>query len=308
MARKVFYSFTIAILISLLQADESLNGFEKIASNFIAASSDLVKALEKVTKECEELGPFSIHLTQLCNELKLNSDLLAQSKVKIDQTIKHYSEVNEPPVRTLSSSKDARLVSLLHTKIAANALITERIHTSNHRYSSFYELAQLLINNKFKVLVETGTARSGFDWCESDGCSTVVLGKIAQAIGAKLYSVDLDPNACARSREVTQSYKDSVQVIQSDSIAYLNSFDEGLIDFLYLDSYDYEIVNPNPSQEHHKKEILVAYNKLHKKSVVMVDDCRLENGGKCLLVRQFLLERGWSLYLSSYQQIFLYEQ
>ena len=39
----------------------------------------------------------------------------------------------------------------------------------------------------------------------------------------------------------------------------------------------------------------------------MVDDCDLPRGGKCKLVREFLLERGWKMVASSYQEVFVYE-
>lgn len=48
----------------------------------------------------------------------------------------------------------------------------------------------------------------------------------------------------------------------------------------YLDSFDFDISNPLPSQKHHLKEIEAAYDKLTDNSVVMIDDCDLPGGGK----------------------------
>ena len=308
MTKKALFVLTFGLMISLVLADEDYKISKKLSSDINFAFLDLNKVFEELSKECEDLRLLSSRLNEVCDELRIQANILGNTKTRIDHLLKHYQELNVSPARTFSVSEDLKLTSLLYTKLAANDLVSERIPLHNVRYSSLFELTQLLLSKKLKIIVETGTARDGLDNCNNDGCSTYVLGKIAQKVGAKLYSVDIDPNACRRSREATQSFGDIVTVTESDSVSYLASFNEGIIDFLYLDSYDYDAQNPNPSQEHHKKEIIAGYNKLHKKSIVMVDDCRIENGGKCLLVRNFLLERGWSLYFSSYQQIFIYEE
>ena len=44
------------------------------------------------------------------------------------------------------------------------------------------------------------------------------------------------------------------------------------IDFLYLDSYDVDFLNPLPSAEHHLKEFNCVKHLLHKNSIVLIDD------------------------------------
>ena len=269
----------------------------------------LKSSYDSISKECANIGWFSGSLTKVCEKFKEYSGLVTELETKTIEFVKvSCSKKKDSPIRDFSISKDPKLVSLLKKKLQASTIVTERIPLYNPRFSSFYELTQLLLKRKPKIMVETGTARAGIDHCISDGCSTVLIGKIAQILGSKLYSVDISADSCIRSRNVTSFLEDSVEVIEGDSISYLKSFNVGLIDFLYLDSYDFEADNPNPSQEHHHKEIIAAYNKLHKSSIVMVDDCTLIHGGKCPLVRNYLLERGWTLYFSNYQQIFIYEK
>ena len=307
MAVKALHSLIIVLLITTMQAKESLNLLE-VQNDLESVFSEIIKASDSIKKECQNLGSFSGRLSQICEAFEFQSSLFSETKTQFPNFIKHYYELNDPPVREFVSLTDPKLVSLLHAKLSANAIVSERIPITNQRYSSYYELTQLLLTSRPQIFVETGTARDGLGNCHNDGCSTAILGKIAQTMEAKLYSVDINPEACRRAREACQPFGNIVEVIEGDSVSYLNSFNAGLIDFLYLDSYDFEFGNPNPSQEHHKKELAAAYNKLHKKSIVMVDDCRLPDGGKCPLVRDFLFERGWTLYFSSYQQIFVYEK
>ncbi|MBI3901288.1 MAG: class I SAM-dependent methyltransferase, partial [Chlamydiia bacterium] len=141
----------------------------------------------------------------------------------------------------------------------------------------------LLKQRGAKVLVETGTARDGRKNFDGDGGSTIIFGEWAKHHQALLYSVDIDPTAVKIAKSVTKKFGPSVHVICSNSITFLENF-QGPIDFLYLDSYDFDANEPLPSQEHHLKEIIAAYPKLHKDSIVMIDDCGLPHGGKGVLV------------------------
>ncbi len=122
--------------------------------------------------------------------------------------------------------------------------------------------------------------------------------------GAEVFSVDISAVNLACAKEAVEAYvpEGNVHYICEDSVAYLTAFGQG-IDFLYLDSYDYELDNPAPSQKHHLKEIEAAYPFLKDRAIVMIDDCDLPGGGKGGLVIDFLLERGWVVLQSGYQVI-----
>lgn len=175
------------------------------------------------------------------------------------------------------------------------------------RYTSFWIAMTVMKARGLKTIVETGTARNGRNNCGGDGCSTVVWSQYAQDNeGSEVYSVDISPEAVHESRVATEAYVNITTVVCSDSIFFLREFDKP-IDLLYLDSYDFDWSDPRPSQEHHLKEIVSAYNKLHDNSVVIVDDCGLPHEGKCPLVELFLSQLGWRVLFKGYQLVMVTE-
>lgn len=182
--------------------------------------------------------------------------------------------------------------------------LVNRLCEGGLRYSSSLLVLKLLELNKAKILVETGTARNGDTNFHGDGGSTIIYGDWAKQNNAFLWTVDISPTAIANAKAATQEFKDNIHFVCGDSIQFLNNFDHS-IDFLYLDSFDFESENPKPSQEHHLKEIIAAYPKLHAHSIVMIDDCDLPHGGKGKLVIEFLLEKGWMPIYKGYQTILM---
>ncbi|OMJ87981.1 hypothetical protein SteCoe_10224 [Stentor coeruleus] len=162
----------------------------------------------------------------------------------------------------------------------------------------------MMIHKNAKIFVETGTSRHEEN-CFDDGCSTLILGSFANILGLQFYSVDIDEKCCIESREAASIFGSNVEVMQSDSVAYLADFDKGLIDFLYLDSFDWK--NPAPSQEHHLKKIKAVYSKIHKNTIIMLDDCALKDEEKCTLVSKYLDEQGWKVHANGYQIIYTYD-
>lgn len=182
--------------------------------------------------------------------------------------------------------------------------LKNRINPSSSRYVTYQYVLNLMQQRNVKTIVETGTARGGSKNCGGDGCSTLIWGDWAVQKGGMVYSVDIDVSALKESKDACQCCLGNIIFIESDSIAFLKNFDQP-IDFLYLDSYDFDESNPSPSQEHHLKEIMAAYPRLHAKTIIMIDDCGLPYGGKGPLVIQYLLERGWKIALSEYQVILI---
>lgn len=163
----------------------------------------------------------------------------------------------------------------------------------------------LLDERDVATLVETGTARYGLERTRSDGASTIVFGTWAARNGARLHSVDLDPDAVERAREAVESLglRNGVDFHVSDSIEFLQSFDEP-VDFLYLDSYDWDeedAAEQHASQLHHLREFEAIEPRLHERSVVLIDDCGRPGGGKGKLAIERMRERGWSVRRDAYQ-------
>ncbi len=188
-----------------------------------------------------------------------------------------------------------------------NPYLVNRIPESNQRYGSLDLVLRLLELQQAKTLVETGTAREGLKNFEGDGGSTIIFGEWADKHNGSFYSVDLSPQSIASAQEAVNQMKLSSHLVCSDSIAFLTDFGKP-IDFLYLDSFDYDWYNPVPCQEHHLKEVIAAYPWLHNNSIIMIDDCSLPHGGKGKLAIKYLEEHGWTTIYSAYQVVLLYSK
>ena len=182
-----------------------------------------------------------------------------------------------------------------------------RKYNFGKRRDTLREVLRLLDERGARVLLETGVARMGLEKSKGDGASTIVFGLWAKQNDAHLYSVDIDPEATQRAGQAVAAMglSNNVTLVTSDSVAYLDDFTE-TVDFLYLDSYDYHKTDTaiqTASQDHHLKEIKAIEGCLHDKTVILIDDCDMPNGGKGKLVIEWLTARGWKVHMSEYQVI-----
>lgn len=172
------------------------------------------------------------------------------------------------------------------------------------RRDTFRRCLNLLDKTKARIIIETGTSREGLHGAKSNGAATIVFGKWAQLNQGFLYSVDISEKSvtAAQKEVVAQGLVEFVNIHLSDSIQFLESFTEK-VDFLYLDSYDYsdDIEVQLKSQTHHLKEFKAIEQQLHEKSIVLIDDCDLPNGGKGKLVIEYMLNKGWKILMQEYQ-------
>ena len=179
-------------------------------------------------------------------------------------------------------------------------MVAQRNPTFNHLFS-------LMADLKNPTIVETGTIRiRGEKGLLGDGHSTLKFADYCSKFGGKLYSLDIDPEAIALSSwMVSRKYPNvEVNVIHSDSVAFLESFDEP-IDVLYLDSANDANLILN--------EAKAALPHLHPESIVLIDDCFCEELKKSYdiekgdLVIPFLEEHGWVMEVKEYQALFIHK-
>jgi len=187
------------------------------------------------------------------------------------------------------------------------APLLPRRYNFGKRRDTLREVLRLLDERGAKTLLETGVARMGLEKSKGDGASTIVFGLWAKQNDARLYSVDIDPEATERAGQAVakMDLSDSVTLVTSDSVAYLDEFTD-MVDFLYLDSYDYHKTDTaiqTASQAHHLKEIEAIEGCLHEDTVILIDDCDMPNGGKGKLVIERLTANGWKVHMSEYQVI-----
>jgi|SRR5208282_4733893 len=173
-------------------------------------------------------------------------------------------------------------------------------HLLGMRYQTFYQALMLAVARNVKNIVETGTSREPGNWA-GDGQSTVVFGAFAQRYGCRLWTCDIEPSYIEAARRSTAQYAAHIEYVVSDSVRFLQDFKQP-IDFLYLDSFDFNPQgDPNPAQDHAVREGQAALHALHTQSIVLIDDCNTTHGGKGGKVIPFFLGEGWQVVGLNYQ-------
>lgn len=181
------------------------------------------------------------------------------------------------------------------------------------RYYTFKVALNLFLQRRGETIVETGCIREKDDW--GAGASTFIFGEVLSRYGNRLYTIDNNKEHLERAEKLTKQFSGNISYILGDSIVVLEDFDKR-IDFLYLDSLDYplrEIVKDDAefkrqvqaAQEHNLKEVQAAWTKLHRDTIILLDDCEFEEGGKPKLTIEFLQSRGWKVLLEGKQVLMI---
>lgn len=176
----------------------------------------------------------------------------------------------------------------------------------NKRYPTFRIALNLFVQLNGKIILETGTQRQRDDY--GAGCSTSIfcwfLSKYKN--DGHLYSVDLSSQNIATSKFLTEEYKNFVTHVESDSISYIQNF-KNKVDLLYLDSYDWFPNEPGLTecQEHQLNEFIASENIIHDKTIILLDDNNLPNGGKTRKTKDYLLNKGYTCLLDYEQSLWI---
>lgn len=146
------------------------------------------------------------------------------------------------------------------------SLIAGGYNAEYYTHINYHTMKQALIellNNSKKsyTFVETGCSAHGTK-------STLLWDKFVNLFDGKVISVDLNQRSVEEANRATS---DKTNVVCSDSLLFLPTL-ENSIDFLYLDSYDVDFLNPSDSAEHHLKEFNCVRHLLQKGSIVLIDD------------------------------------
>ena len=174
-------------------------------------------------------------------------------------------------------------------------------NSKNIRFKSFEETFKLCFKRKHKTIVETGTARGKtkfffikrYNW--KDGMSTPMFAEYAQFVNGKLHTCDISSKNIDTAKKFTKKFSNFIKFYPQDSLVFLREFSQS-IDLLYLDSLDGH--NPIAASKHQLEEVKIAINKLHSKSLILLDD----KGSKTNLSINFLLKQNFKIiYETSYQ-------
>ena len=172
------------------------------------------------------------------------------------------------------------------------------------KYLTFKATLNLFLQKDGQTIVETGTQRLKDD---PGGCSTTLFGAFCKRYGKRLFTVDINPLNMKVSMDVTKEFKDCITYVVMDSVKFLKKFDQK-IDLLYLDSLDCPLppADATEAQLHNLNELKAACDKLHKGSILLMDDNNFANGGKTRLSKRFLLETGgWNCILDYGQTLWV---
>lgn len=177
------------------------------------------------------------------------------------------------------------------------------------RKISYLQLFEYVFKNRnirdFNI-VETGTLRGVLaEAIPGDGGSTCLWGFFCKLTGNKCYTVDILPDAIENCRKWTQEYKESINYVVSDSVSFLENFNDR-IDLLFLDSFDSPPQFMEQASQHQLKEIESCYDKLKPGTLILLDDAPPGlNGGKVKYSVNFLNEKGAKmLYHGDNQALF----
>ena len=152
------------------------------------------------------------------------------------------------------------------------------------------------------VIVETGSVREPDNW-EGDGQSTLLFDRYAQGRPAtRVITVDISPAVAAKCCTLVGA---SVEVKCGDSIPFLYGLTardwSGYSRCFYLDAYDVDWKNPQPSAAHHLKELVAIAPLLQPDSLVVVDDSPIDRQGKGYLVKEYADAIGATTLFHDYQ-------
>ena len=200
------------------------------------------------------------------------------------------------------------------SKFFAKLLQPEGRNPQRDRASSLSIVFELLDEKEDKnfLIVETGCMRADHGQLAlgDDGASTYIFDDFINYYDGEVLSVDINQDNVNHATAMTS---DKTKITCSDSVKYLWSLpEEKKIDFLYLDSFDFEPNDPIPSQEHHLKELCAVMKNLQKGTIVCVDDhlntpnfdqyrASLARGGKAAFIEHFMDDIGAELLHDGYQ-------
>jgi hypothetical protein len=178
--------------------------------------------------------------------------------------IDHFSKVDEPDL--FFDGKHYKVKgddsSIEYNHVYEN--LTEDDLTKGHHinYFTFRKMFELLRTFENPNIIETGTST----W--STTASSKLFDTYINKYGGTFNTVDLVPYTFHRAKS-TLTKPESAHL--GDSVEFIKSINYK-VDAAYLDSYDIDWLNYEPSAQHGKKEFEALLPKLNNRSIVLIDD------------------------------------
>ena len=147
--------------------------------------------------------------------------------------------------------------------------LLEHLSKLGKRQASFIIMLEHILKTDEPMIIETGCMREANNY-EGDGMSTMFWDILCDIKpGAWYHSIDISvANVGFARSQVTRPEC----IIQHDSVKYLSVNRPKKIDLLYLDSYDLDPSNPQPSFLHCLNEFMTCLPLLSGDALICVDD------------------------------------
>ncbi len=173
------------------------------------------------------------------------------------------------------------------------------------RYVGFRKIFSYLIEKgqPSYTIIETGGIRDKGSW--TDGQSSFLFYDFLKKFTGELTTIDVNPSVEVNYRTWLPSNGNvKVNVVILDGAVALSRIDKK-VDLLYLDSFDVEHDNPEPSMQHHLKEFTNSKNIIEKsKDLLVAVDDNFGTYGKGRYVLDWAIKNNKEILHDGYQVIF----
>jgi hypothetical protein len=146
--------------------------------------------------------------------------------------------------------------------------LSKNIYDRSNGFQIIFDQLLEIKQENFQI-IETGTVRNPMNW--KDGNSGFLFAEFVKEYGGFVRSVDIDQNAVNTANNFVN--KEFYKSFCSDSVSWLSSLtDLNSVDLFYLDSWDVEWWDDDPSAQHHLKEFKSIEPYLNRPCIVAIDD------------------------------------
>lgn len=165
-------------------------------------------------------------------------------------------------------------------------LLEDLYGKDNYRFDGFKKLLSLIQRRNLKVIVESNPKHMGWaQYCRNDGCSTYLLSKWSTEMPLlTIFSVHSDRIQAQLTKTALAPFVNT-HIYHYDPAKFASTFPVP-IDVLILNDFgDFQT-----GSFRMMGELLSAYPKLHRQSVIMLSECL---GPVCAATKMFLEVKGW---------------
>jgi len=178
--------------------------------------------------------------------------------------IEHFNKIDEPDLffdgerYTVKGETSKDEYPNIYEGLTEEEMKTGR-HINYYTFRKFFELLRTFEN---PTIVETGSS----GW--SATCSSLLFDRFINKYGGKFFTVDMAQYTINRLNSMLSPLS---KAHCGDSVEFINSLQDK-VDAVYLDSYDIDWLNYEPSAQHGKKEMEAILPILKDRAIILIDD------------------------------------